>query len=157
MKKIILLCITLILLSCGKKVPESEKDFNEIMASIQQNSYKDLKNNIEKANLYFYKEHLKKIEYKIVEVNEKNGKSTIKVIIKSPDLKSYVPEITERAKTNPTGRDSFEFMNESFLEVLKNKDLRYIEEEVEVKLRRKDQWYLEPDNKKFWHIILGKL
>ncbi len=173
MKKIFLFVILLLVTSCGG-APESQKTFESVMKSLQSGDYKEIvktmKDDIGFENaensfstMSFYSEHFKKVKYKIIETKEEKEKSTIKISIEAPNLFNYLPNIFRElmglAFSGASEEVMAETINNSFLDVLKTKDLKYIKKELTVIMIKKDnKWVFDrenPDNKEFFSILIG--
>lgn len=176
MKKIVTLLFLLILIGCSK-TPESQKTFESIMNTLQsgnsneivKNSNEVFTNNPFEESFFeqapFYLEHFKKIKYKIIEVKEEKETSTIKVSIEAPDLFDYAPDIFQKLISLSFSGASEEMINKTlsndFLEILKNKELKYTNKELTLNMIKKDgKWVFDnenPDFIKFGSILFGGL
>ena len=175
MKKLFLMVIALVLLvSCGGS--ESKKSFENYMNVLKSGDVKKIseyqeKNGNGKLNvkdfgeMNFILESLKKTDYKILEVKEEKDKSVLKVKMKSPNLAEYAPEIfmslLSIAFSGAEEKDGVKLLNDKFNEVLKSKDLKYINEELSVNMIKRDgKWVLDienAENDEFFSVLVGKI
>ena len=175
MKKLFLMLIALVLLvSCSGS--GSKKAFEDYMNVLKSGDVKKIseyqeKNGNGKLNvkdfgeMNFMLESFKKTDYKVLEVKEEKDKSVIKVKIKAPNLGEYAPEIfmdlMSLAFSGGEEKDGGKLLNDKFNEVLKSKDLKYINEEVSVNMIKRDgKWVLDienAENDEFFSVLLGKI
>ena len=175
MKKLFLMVIALVLLvSCSGS--GSKKSFEDYMNALKTGDVKQIseyqdKNGNGKLNvkdfedMNFVLESFKKTEYKILDVKEEKDKSVIKVKIKSPNLGEYAPaifmDLMSLAFSGVEEKDGTKLLNDKFNEVIKSKDLKYINEEVSVNMIKKDgKWAIDienAENDEFFSVLLGKI
>ncbi|MCP1225309.1 hypothetical protein [Sebaldella sp. S0638] len=165
MKKIILVVLMLISISCTNKTPQSEKDFISYMTILQKKGeylqFSGFEGNDEKLIKYapYFVENAKKVEFKILKTEQKNNQSVITVFIKSPDLDYYdnqYPKYNREENFDNYAPQKAVFMGDA----LKQKDLKFKENTIFVYMIYKDnRWILDSGikNNDFFYMINHKI
>ena len=142
MKKIfryvVLACMFLMLVACGKK--DSEKAFDAKVKEFKEQATKNGEESSESTKLIA----------KIFNKATYNGDNAqLDVTIKAVNLGKYIDELSQRlqntASTEPTEEELNKIANEYFTELLKNeKDLEFSETNVQIQMAKIDgKWEVE--------------
>ena len=149
MKKIfrylILACMFLMLVACGKK--DSEKAFDEKVKEIKEQVIKNGEEGLESTKLLA--KIFSKATYKVNKVEEKGDDSKLNVTVKAVNLGKYINEYiaaaTEKYGGNVTADKKEEFNQFSvdyFTNVLNDKNLEYVETEVDVQMQKSEEGWI---------------
>ena len=149
MKKIfrylILACMFLMLVACGKK--DSEKAFDEKVQEVKEQVAKNVEEGLESSKLMA--KIFNKVTYKINKVEENGDNAELDVTIKAVNLGKYMDELSAHLKATASAEPTEEELNkiavEYFTELLKNeKDLEYSESNVKIQMAKIDgKWEIE--------------
>ncbi len=148
MKKLFILVMMLFLvISCGK--PASQKAFESYMSdikSVDKNKAKELISSSDSPAVQkfgnFYVNFFKKIEYKVLSVEEQGNESVLQVEIKAPNvLEPFVGIVKEGiglAFSGTSEEDMDKFFNDSMDNILESKDLNYMTGTIPVYMVKTD-------------------
>ena len=144
MKRLLLILTALIILvSCQKKLPESEKAFRSYMDIITKNEdgQKNIMGNYNEVE--FINRYFSKVSYKIISVEETEDKSLIKLEVTSPDIINKLLELQKnpaliKAKNNTNKEEVFKIMDKVLMPVLNDKKVKYIKKEKRIFMVKKD-------------------
>ena len=149
MKKIfcyvILVCMFLMLVACGKK--DSEKAFDEKVKEIKEQVTKSGEEGLESTKLVA--KIFNKATYKVNKVEENGDSAQLDVTIKAVNLGRYMDELSAHLQNTASAESTEEELNkiavEYFTELLKNeKDLEYSESNVQIQMTKIDgKWEIE--------------
>lgn len=153
-KLLIFLMLLFLVISCGK--PASQKAFESRMTEIKTTNQANVKEFLEDGtdNLAvhkfadFYMNFFKKIEYKVLSVEEKGNESILQVEIKTPDiLEPFIDIFTEvlsMAFSGATEEDINNFFSDNMDTILENKELNYMTGTIPVYMVKEDgSWDLD--------------
>ena len=142
---IILACMFLILVACGKK--DSEKAFDEKVKEVKEQVTKNGEEGLESTKLLA--KLFNKATYKVNKVEENGDSAQLDVTIKAVNLGRYMDELSAHlqntASAEPTEEELNKIAVEYFTELLKNeKDLEYSESNVQIQMTKIDgKWEIE--------------
>nr|WP_314656171.1 DUF5105 domain-containing protein [uncultured Fusobacterium sp.] len=149
MKKIfryvVLACMFLMLVACGKK--DSEKAFDVKVKEFKEQATKNGEEGLESTKLIA--KIFNKATYKVNKVEENGDNAQLDVTIKAVNLGKYIDELSQRlqntASAEPTEEELNKIANEYFTELLKNeKDLEFSETNVQIQMAKIDgKWEVE--------------
>ena len=149
MKKIfryvVLACMFLMLVACGKK--DSEKAFDTKVKEFKEQATKNGEESSESTKLIA--KIFNKATYKVNKVEENGDNAQLDVTIKAVNLGKYIDELSQRlqntASAEPTEEELNKIANEYFTELLKNeKDLEFSETNVQIQMAKIDgKWEVE--------------
>ena len=149
MKKIfryvILVCMFLMLVACGKK--DSEKAFDEKVKEVKEQVTKNGEEGLESTKLLA--KLFNKATYKVNKIEENGDNAQLDVTIKAVNLGRYLDELSAHlqntASAEPTDEELNKIAVEYFNELLKNeKDLEYSESNVQIQMTKIDgKWEIE--------------
>ena len=149
MKKIfrylVLTCMFLMLVACGKK--DSEKAFDEKVKEAKSQVTKNVEDGLESSKLLA--KLFDKTSYKVNKVEESNEEAQLDVTIKVVNFAKYFDKITEHLQANasqePTEEELNKIATEYLEEVLKNeKDIEFTESNIQIQMKKTDgKWEIE--------------
>mgnify|MGYP000851481487 CR=1 FL=1 len=142
---IILACMFLMLVACGKK--DSEKAFDEKVKEVKEQVTKNGEEGLESTKLLA--KLFNKATYKVNKVEENGDSAQLDVTIKAVNLGKYVNEYivaaTEKYGENVPADKQEEFNQFSvdyFTNVLNDKNVEYIETEVDVQMEKSEEGWI---------------
>ena len=149
MKKIfryvVLACMFLMLVACGKK--DSEKAFDAKVKEFKEQATKNGEESLESTKLIA--KIFNMATYKVNKVEENGDNAQLDVTIKAVNLGKYIDELSQHlqntASAEPTEEELNKIANEYFTELLKNeKDLEFSETNVQIQMAKIDgKWEVE--------------
>ena len=145
---IILACMFLMLVACGKK--DSEKAFDEKVKEVKEQVTKNGEEGLESTKLLA--KLFNKATYKVNKVEENGDSAQLDVTVKAVNLGRYMDELSAHlqntASAEPTEEELNKIAVEYFTELLKNeKDLEYVETEVNVQMQKSQEgWVITNPN-----------
>ena len=149
MKKIfhyvILACMILMLVACGKK--DSEKAFDAKVKEFKEQITKNGEDGLESTKLIA--RIFDKATYKVNKVEENGDNAQLDVTIKAVNFGKYLDEFSQHmqntASAEPTEEELNKIAVEYFTELLKNeKDLEFNETNVQIQMAKIDgKWEVE--------------
>ena len=154
MKKIfyylLLSCVFLMLVACGK--PDSQKAFEERFKEFNSVLTKQMEGADEGSKKMA--EIISKATFKVNKVEEKGDSSELNVTVKAINLEKYINEyvtaVTEKYGENIPADKQEEFNQFSvdfFTNVLNDKNLEYVETEVNVQMQKSQEgWVITNPN-----------
>ena len=154
MKKIfrylILACMFLMLVACGKK--DSEKAFDEKVKEVKEQVAKNVEEGLESSKLMA--KIFNKVTYKVNKVEENGDNAELDVTIKAVNLGKYINEyvaaVTEKYGVNVSADKQEEFNKFSvdyFTNLLNDKNIEYVETEVNVQMQKSEEgWVITNPN-----------
>ena len=155
---IILACMFLMLVACGKK--DSEKAFDEKVKEVKEQVTKNGEEGLESTKLLA--KLFNKATYKVNKVEEKGDNSELNVTVKAVNLEKYVNEYiaaaTEKYGENVPADKQEEFNQFSvdfFTNVLNDKNLEYVETEVNVQMQKSQEGWVITNPNDLVSAILG--
>ena len=132
---IILACMFLMLVACGKK--DSEKAFDEKVKEVKEQVTKNGEEGLESTKLLA--KLFNKATYKVNKVEENGNVSELDVTIKAVDLTKYLSEFMLSLKPlieSNMGEEAFTKATVDYFSELSKKDLEYTETNVKVHMEK---------------------
>ena len=132
---IILACMFLMLVACGKK--DSEKAFDEKVKEVKEQVTKNGEEGLESTKLLA--KIFDKATYKVNKVEENGNVSELDVTIKAVDLTKYLSEFMLSLKPlieSNMGEEAFTKATVDYFSELSKKDLEYTETNVKVHMEK---------------------
>ena len=162
MKKIfryvILVCMFLMLVACGKK--DSEKAFDEKVKEIKEQVTKSGEEGLESTKLVA--KIFNKATYKVNKVEEKGDSSELNITVKAVNLGKYVNEYiaaaTEKYGADVPADKQEEFNKFSvdfFTNVANDKNVEYIETEVNIQMQKSEEGWRITNPEALVSAVLG--
>ena len=149
MKKIfryvVLVCMFLMLVACGKK--DSEKAFDEKVKEVKEQVTKNGEEGLESTKLLA--KIFSKATYKVNKVEENGDSAQLDVNIKAVNLGRYMDELSAHLQNTASAEPTEEELNkkavEYLTELLKNeKDLEINESNIQIQMTKIDgKWEIE--------------
>ena len=142
---IILVCMFLMLVACGKK--DSEKAFDEKVKEVKEQVTKNGEEGLESTKLLA--KLFNKATYKVNKVEENGDSAQLDVTVKAVNLGRYMDELSAHlqntASAEPTEEELNKIAVEYFTELLKNeKDLEYSESDIQIQMTKiEGKWEIE--------------
>ncbi len=161
-KKLIVLgiCLFSILcfIGCGK--PESQVAFEKEIALIKNPPKEELKN-MSAEEKQIMKAIYEKMTYKINKVEENGDTAKINATFHILNFPAYIGEymqiILPMAFTNPSEEELEKASQKFFGDLMKRKDLKYIDETVDIYMKKVDGEWDTDESKMFMSIFSGNL
>ena len=155
---LLLSCVFLMLTACGK--PDSQKAFEERFKEFNSLITEQVQNADEGSKKLA--EIISKATYKVNKVEEKGDNSELNVTVKAVNLEKYVNEYiaaaTEKYGENVPADKQEEFNQFSvdfFTNVLNDKNLEYVETEVNVQMQKSQEGWVITNPNDLVSAILG--
>ena len=158
LRYIILACMFLMLVACGKK--DSEKAFDEKVKEVKEQVTKNGEEGLESTKLLA--KLFNKATYKVNKVEEKGDSSELNITVKAVNLGKYVNEYiaaaTEKYGADVPADKQEEFNKFSvdfFTNVANDKNVEYIETEVNIQMQKSEEGWRITNPEALVSAVLG--